>query len=138
MWMNKLGLGLLGEKLGLTSGDTGGNIGQTGTGRPGGQTMGERQRMAQRPPSFTDMLPYVAYSPEDKVFVLKDGTTLGALFELGPVPTEAQAAAYLTERASKVQEALQAIPESEGSPWIVQFYLSDDRDISGLNGYLKD
>ena len=138
MWMNKLGLGLLGEKLGLTSGDTGGNAGQTGTGRPGGQTMGERQRMAQRPPSFTDMLPYVTYSPEDKVFVLKDGTTLGALFELGPVPTEAQSAAYLTERASKVQEALQAIPESEGSPWIVQFYLSDDRDISGLNGYLKD
>ncbi|MDP1896077.1 MAG: conjugative transfer ATPase, partial [Hydrogenophaga sp.] len=79
-----------------------------------------------------------AYAPEDKVFVLKDGTTLGALFELGPVPTEAQAPAYLAERARKVQEALQAIPESEGSPWIVQFFLSDDRDISSLNGYLAD
>lgn len=135
MWMNKLGLGFLGDKLGLASSGAGGRSAPANT---GGQTMGERQRMAQRPPSFTDMLPYVAYSPEDKVFVLKDGSTLGALFELGPVPTEAQAASYLAERASKVQEALQAIPETEGSPWIVQFFLSDDRDISGLNGYLAD
>jgi conjugative transfer ATPase len=135
MWMNKLGLGFLGEKLGLAPDGEGGQAQQCKT---GGQTMGERQRMAHRPPSFTDMLPYVAYAPEDKVFVLKDGNTLGALFELGPVPTEAQAAAYLTERASKVQEALQAVPESEGAPWIVQFFLSDDRDISRFNGYLAD
>jgi len=135
MWMNKLGLGFLSEKLGLAPDGAGG---PAKSGKKGGQTVDERQRMAQRPPSFTDMLPYVAYAPEDKVFVLKDGSMLGALFELGPVPTEAQAPAYLKERASKVQEALQAIPESEGSPWIVQFFLSDDRDISSLNGYLAD
>ena len=130
--LKKMGLGFLGETLGLAPKDTGGQA------KSSGQTKGERQRMAHRPPSFTDMLPYVSYSPEDKVFVLKDGSTLGALFELGPVPTEAQGPAYLAERASKVQEALQAIPESEGSPWIVQFFLSDDRDISGLNGYLAE
>lgn len=135
MWMNKLGLGFLSETLGLAPDGTGG---PAKSGKKGGQTVGERQRMAQRPPSFTDMLPYVAYAPEDKVFVLKDGSMLGALFELGPVPTEAQAPAYLIERANKVQEALQAIPESEGSPWIVQFFLSDDRDISSLKGYLAD
>ena len=128
--LKKLGLGFLGAKLGLAQEGEGG--------KSSGQTMGERKRMANRPPSFTDMLPYVAYSPEDKVFVLKDGSTLGALFELGPVPTEAQSVAYMTERASKVQEALQAIPETDGSPWIVQFFLSDDRDISGLNAYLAD
>ncbi|MFN3493640.1 MAG: conjugative transfer ATPase [Hydrogenophaga sp.] len=102
------------------------------------QTPGQRRGMAYRPPSFTDLLPYVTYAPDDEVFVLKDGSTIGALFELGPVPTEAQASAYLIERATKVQEALQALPEADDSPWIVQFYLSDDRDISGLNTYLRD
>jgi conjugative transfer ATPase len=135
MWMSKIGLGFLSEKLGWAPQGTGA---QAKAGSNSGQTVGERKRMAQRPPSFTDMLPYVAYAPEDRVFVLKDGSTMGAMFELGPVPTEAQASSYLADRAAKVQEALQAIPDSDGSPWIVQFFLSDDRDISGLNTYLAD
>lgn len=102
------------------------------------QTPTQRRGMAHRPPSFTDLLPYVGYAPEDDVFVLRDGSTIGALFELGPVPTEAQASEYLIERATKVQEALQALPEADDSPWIVQFFLADDRDISGLNTYLRD
>ena len=101
-------------------------------------TKARRQSMAQRPPSFTDLLPYVSYEPEAKTFVLGDGTTLGALFELGAVPTEAQAPAYLIDKARKVQEALQALPESTDTPWVVQFFVNDDRDISGLNTYLRD
>ena len=101
-------------------------------------TIARRQSMAQRPPSFTDLLPYVGYEADAKTFVLSDGTTLGALFELGAVPTEAQAPAYLYDKARKVQEALQALPESTDTPWIVQFFVSDDRDISGLNKYLRD
>ena len=42
-----------------------------------GETVGQRRRMALRPPSFTDLLPYVAYDAQEKVFVLKDGSTLG-------------------------------------------------------------
>ncbi|WP_374684721.1 conjugative transfer ATPase [Variovorax sp. ZS18.2.2] len=94
--------------------------------------------MAMRPPSFTDLLPYLSYQADEKIFVLKDGATLGAMFELGAVATEAQSMSYLIERASKVQEALQAIPENDGSPWIVQFFLNDDRNIDGLNQYLRD
>lgn len=101
-------------------------------------TVGRRQGMAQRPPSFTDLLPYVSYEADAKTFVLGDGTTLGALFELGAVPTEAQAPAYLIDKARKVQEALQALPESTDTPWVVQFFVNDDRDISGLNTYLRD
>ncbi|GKS92638.1 conjugative transfer ATPase [Acidovorax sp. SUPP2539] len=103
-----------------------------------GQTVGQRRRMALRPPSFTDMLPYVAYQGEDKVFVLKDGATLGAMFELSAIPTEAQAAEFLAEHALKVQEALQALPESDASPWIVQFFANDDRNLGPLAGALSD
>ena len=94
--------------------------------------------MAMRPPSFTDMLPYVSYDADEQLFVLKDGDTLGMLFELSPVPTEAQAMDYLVDRAKRVQEALQALPESEASPWIVQFFMNDDRNIDGLNQVLRD
>lgn len=100
-------------------------------------TIGERRHMAMRPPSFTDLLPYVAYRPDERLFVLNDCTTLGVLFELGPIPTEAQPAAALAEKAHKVKEALQAIPEVDDSPWVVQFFLSDDYDLSGLVEYLR-
>ena len=103
-----------------------------------GETVGQRRRMANRPPSFTDLLPYVSYDAQERVFVLKDGSTLGAFFELAPVPTEAQGMDYLLDRAHKVQEALQAIPESDASPWVVQFFMNDDRNIDGLNDYLRD
>lgn len=100
-------------------------------------TVEDRRRMALRPPSFSDLLPYVAYRPDERVFVLHDGTTLGVLFELGGVPTEAQPASVLAEKAHKVKEALQAIPEVDGSPWIVQFFVSDDYDLSGLVEQLR-
>lgn len=100
--------------------------------------LADRKRMTQRPPSFTEQLPYHAYSATDKLFTFKDGSTLGVLLELAPIPTEAQASDFMMESARAVQEALQALPESDKSPWIVQFYLNDDRDISGLNKYLAD
>ena len=66
-------------------------------------TVRDRQRMAQRPPSFTEMLPYVTYSPGEQVFVMRDGATWGAMFELDPVATEAQPLSYLQERCDKVR-----------------------------------
>lgn len=101
-------------------------------------TVADRRRMAWRPPSFTALLPYASYAPDEQVFVMEDGVTFGALFELAAVATEAQPMSYLAERCSKVQEALQALPEIEGAPWIVQCFLHDDRNISGLNKMLAD
>ncbi|WP_404299115.1 conjugative transfer ATPase [Alicycliphilus denitrificans] len=101
-------------------------------------TAGDRTRMALRPPSFTDLLPYVAYSEDDQLFVMRDGETMGAMFELSPVATEAQPEAYLMERCRKVQQALQALPEAETHHWIVQFFVNDDRNIDPLNQLLID
>ena len=95
-------------------------------------TPADRRRMASRPPSFTELLPWTRFDPEEEVFLLKDGQTLGMLFELAPVPTEAQSAEYLADRSHKVREALQAIDEVDRDPWVVQFFLNDDRNIDGL------
>ena len=90
-----------------------------------------RYRRAEQPPSFTEQLPYITYEAYDELFILKDGLSLGMMFELGSVATEAQTGEYLDEVAHKVQEAIQAIPENDDatdSPWIVQFFVNDDRD----------
>ena len=43
-------------------------------------TAADRKQMAARPPSFTELLPWVKFSPKDRNFVMRDGKTLGALF----------------------------------------------------------
>lgn len=101
-------------------------------------TVADRRRMALRPPSFTALLPYARYAPEEKLFVMEDGVTHGALFELSAVATEAQPMSYLVERCSKVKEALQALPEMDSAPWIVQCFLHDDRNINAMNQVLSD
>lgn len=101
-------------------------------------TIGDRRRMGQQPPSFTELLPYEGFDPEDQCFVMADGATLGALFELKAIPTEARSHEYLAERAAKVQEALQAISEEDTSPWVVQFFANDDLDVSVLGQELRD
>jgi conjugative transfer ATPase len=145
--LHKLGLGFLGaSKAGRAA------SGHAAPGQPApepppaqppeqprrGLTVGERRRMAMRPPSFTDLLPYVYYLADEQVFTFSDVASLGVMFELAPVPTEAQAMDYLLDRAHKVQEALQALPESQTSPWVVQFFLNDDRHIGGLNQQLRE
>jgi hypothetical protein len=47
------------------------------------------KRHYDRPPSFTDLLPWMEYIPECKAFLLEDGVSLGALFEVTPVGCEA-------------------------------------------------
>ncbi|QRF90611.1 conjugative transfer ATPase [Alcaligenes faecalis] len=103
-----------------------------------GQTVADRRRMALRPPSFTDMLPYISYAPDERIFVLRDGNTLGAMFELSPIATEAMPIEILNEHAQKIQEALQAMPSVNGAPWIAQFFVNDDRNLDHLNDTFTD
>ena len=70
------------------------------------------KRCYERPPSFTDLLPWVEYIPESRTFLLEDGISVGALFELEPVGTEARTAAFMRELRDAIQTALtEAIPE---------------------------
>ena len=92
-------------------------------------TTAKRRHMASRSPSFTELLPWRDYEPSTQVFELNDGVSVGALFELTPIPTEAQAEEMLKEYCRKVQAALQTLPESGAPDWIVQFFVNDDRNI---------
>ena len=69
------------------------------------------KRLYQRPPSFTDLLPWAEYLPESRAFLLEDGISVGALFELEPVGTEARTPRFMAELRDAIQTALtDAIP----------------------------
>ena len=90
-----------------------------------------------RPPSFTELLPWVEYLPEARAFLLEDGVSVGALFELEPVGTEARTPEFLAELHDAIQTAISdAIPERDDAPWVVQIYVQDEPTLRSLTQQL--
>ena len=80
----------------------------------------------RRPPSFTDLLPWMEYLPEEKAFLLEDGRSVGLVMELRPVGCEARPPAFLSALHEGLVGALGAVAELDPDPWILQFYVQDD------------
>lgn len=92
-----------------------------------------------RPPSFTDFLPWVEYLPESRCFLLEDGVSVGALFELTPAGTEARMPGFMAELRDAIQTAItESIPELDGAPWILQLYVQDEPSLSDLLRQVED
>ena len=86
-----------------------------------------------RPPSFTDLLPWIEYLPDSQCFLLEDGVSVGALFELTPAGTEARTPVFMTELRDAIQTAVtEALPERDDAPWILQCFVQDDPSLSTL------
>ena len=99
-------------------------------------TTNQVKQLYERPPSFTDFLPWMEYNPASRTFLLEDGISVGALFELTPAGTEARTPAFMTQLRDAIQTALtDAIPEEDDSPWILQVYVQDE---PSLQGFQKD
>lgn len=95
-------------------------------------TMARMRQMYERPRSFTNFLPWLDYEPEAKVFLLADGRSVAALFELRAADTEARPEAWLREFRDRVQSVLtDSVPEVD-PPWIVQFYVQDELSLGSL------
>ncbi len=88
------------------------------------------RRQYDRPPSFTDLLPWVEYDPDSRTFLLEDGVSVGALFEITPVGTEARTPKFMQQLRDAIQTALtDAIPEEDEAPWILQVYVQDEPSL---------
>ena len=85
----------------------------------------------QRPKSFTDLLPWMDFDYVNQTFTLEDGSP-GVMFEVSMLPTEARPPDYLSEIEDGIRSALNfSIPECD-TPWILQFYVQDDGDMSSF------
>ena len=97
------------------------------------------KRLYERPPSFTDLLPWVEYNSESRTFLLEDGISLGALFELTPAGTEARTPAFMIQLRDAIQTALtDAIPEEDHTPWVLQVYVQDEPSLQGFQKEVAD
>lgn len=87
-------------------------------------SLGEFRDLFGDRPSFADYLPFRAYDPEDRVFILDDDVSVGAVFRLGAADLDARAPERLAEFNDQLDHALRVLPiDDEDFPYIVQLYL---------------
>lgn len=88
------------------------------------------ESLYDRPPSFTDLMPWVEYDPDSRTFLLEDGVSVGVLFEITPAGIEARTAQFMRQLRDAIQTALtDAIPEEDDAPWILQVYVQDEPSL---------
>jgi len=92
--------------------------------------------------SFTELLPWVEYDPQEKIFLLSDGKSVGQVFELTPVGCEGRPADYLQEVHEAMVAVQSTLAEREPDPWILQIYVQDEIDLKHqadhLEAYITD
>ncbi len=92
----------------------------------------------ERPPSFTDLLPWMEYIPESKAFLLEDGLSMGALFEVTPIGCEARTPVFMSQLRDAIQIAInESIPERDDAPWVLQIYVQDEPQLHRFNALLE-
>lgn len=104
-----------------------------------GLTRSARRRAAAADPSFADFLPWVDYFPDEQAFLLQDGVSRGAVFELAPTPTEGRSPEALAQQADALRIAVNgSFPELDSGEWVLQFFAQDDIRIDTLYDDLVD
>ena len=107
--------------------------GAVSTERSPGVTRARRRVIGNPPPSFTDLLPWTDYLADEQAFLLEDGTSRGAVFELTPTSTEGRTQEFLQRQADALRSAINgSFPELDDGEWVVQFFAQDDPRIDSV------
>ena len=102
----------------------------------------KKKKAYELAPSLSSELPWMDYDEESKVFLLQDGLSVAALFELKDVACESSAEAALIELRDRFQGLFQnTIPQELESPWHLQFFLQDELSLAShlkeVEAYVK-
>jgi hypothetical protein len=96
------------------------------------QKISDIKKAYQRQPSLSESLPWMEYDPERQCFLLDDGVSVGAVFELADVPSEGRSEDYLNQLQQGLQGVFQDVFPAyfdDESPWIVQFFVQDELSL---------
>lgn len=113
------------------------------TAEPVRATIEDEQRLYDdKSPGFPQFLPWVEYLEDHKCFLLEDGRSVGAVFEIRPIGTEGREPEWLQTVRDQIEDALQdSFREIEDSPWVMQMFCQDvdttDEYIGGLRQYIQ-
>ncbi|MDP1574354.1 MAG: conjugative transfer ATPase [Coxiellaceae bacterium] len=103
-------------------------------------TIESAKKNYQLPTSILKHLPWVEFDEKTQSVLLQD-TTVGAVFELSLVPSEAKSEDYLAQLRDGLQGIFQdTFPQygDEESPWILQFYVQDQLSMAYLYRAISD
>ncbi len=98
------------------------------------KTFKEHEKSYFLPPSILTHLPWVEFDDESQSVLLQD-RSVGAVFELSLVSSEAKPDTYLEQLRDGLQGIFQdTFPQyrDEESPWILQFYVQDEMSMAYL------
>ncbi len=99
-------------------------------------------QLYDRPPSFTDWLPWLDYDEVSKTFTLEDGVSAGVMFELKGIATEAKSEKYLQEIQVNIQTCINHIIPQKDNPFVLQAFVQDENSLSSfskeLDNYIAD
>lgn len=89
-------------------------------------------------PSLAQYLPYMEYDVESGFFLLEDGRSVAAVFELFAPGTEARPDNFMINLRDQLQHVLtDSVKEESASPWVLQFYVQDHPNLSDFQKRLK-
>lgn len=105
-------------------------------------TVAKKQKAYELTRSISTELPWMEYDKKSKCFLLQDGMSVAAFFEIEDVACEATPEEYLLELRERFQELFQnTIPQETENPWHLQFFLTDetslDKHIDEVKNYVK-
>ena len=85
--------------------------------------------------SFTDLLPYCEYLPDDDCFLLDDERSVAAVCDIFPMNSEGVPLENLASVRDNFQSFIvESFPQESKNPWVVEFYQSD---VLSLNYFAK-
>lgn len=108
-------------------------------GEPTRATIADEQKLYDdKHPGFPQHLPWVEYLSDHKCFLLEDGRSVGAVFELRPIGTEGRMPDWLQSVRDMIEDALQdSFKEVEDSPWVIQMFCQDVDSTAEYMGNLE-
>lgn len=81
--------------------------------------------------SFTDFLPWMEYQADSKTFLLEDGKSVGAVWEIDPIGTEGRTGSFKQNIRDKALNIIaDTVPEYDTNPWVLQAFVKDEPELS--------
>lgn len=95
-----------------------------------GVTEKEVDALYKEPRSITDWLPWIDFNEDTQTFSLEDGVSVGAMFEVIGVSTEARSDAFLKEIQVNIQTSINHTIPQHDNPFVLQCFVQDEESLA--------
>lgn len=102
------------------------------TAKPSGVTEKEVDSLYMESRPITDWLPWIDYNEATQTFSLEDGVSVGAMFEVVGVSTEARSEGFLQEIQTNIQTSINHTIPQHDNPFVLQCFVQDEESLEAF------